>query len=75
MSSSYGQQPHGRGPGHFIWNSRADNLDNVVCRCAGYNVPRYTSYPTAADFTTKVTAKEHVHNSRHAWHVRRRRSL
>jgi len=50
-------------------------LDNVVCRCAGYNVPRYTSYPTAADFTTKVTAKEHVHNSRHAWHVRCRRSL
>jgi oxygen-independent coproporphyrinogen-3 oxidase len=35
-------------------------LDNVVRRYAGYNVPRYTSYPTAADFTPDVGAKEHV---------------
>ena len=35
-------------------------MDNVVGRYAGYNVPRYTSYPTAADFTPDVGAKEHV---------------
>src|SRR5690349_3505924 len=34
--------------------------NNVVRRYAGYNVPRYTSYPTAADFTAAVTAKEHA---------------
>src|SRR5690242_11713649 len=34
--------------------------NNVVRRYAGYNVPRYTSYPTATDFTTAVTAKEHA---------------
>jgi oxygen-independent coproporphyrinogen III oxidase len=35
-------------------------LNNVVRRYAGYNVPRYTSYPTAADFTTAVAAREHA---------------
>ncbi|WP_298252955.1 oxygen-independent coproporphyrinogen III oxidase [Bradyrhizobium sp.] len=35
-------------------------MDNVVRRYAGYNVPRYTSYPTAADFTPAVTADEHA---------------
>src|SRR6185312_13915607 len=35
-------------------------LDNVVRRYAGYNVPRYTSYPTAADFTPVVTASQHA---------------
>jgi oxygen-independent coproporphyrinogen III oxidase len=34
-------------------------LDNVVRRYAGYNVPRYTSYPTAADFAPDVGTKEH----------------
>jgi oxygen-independent coproporphyrinogen-3 oxidase len=34
-------------------------LDNVVRRYAGYNVPRYTSYPTAADFSPDVGTKEH----------------
>jgi oxygen-independent coproporphyrinogen-3 oxidase len=34
-------------------------LNNTVRRYAGYNVPRYTSYPTAADFTTRVAATEH----------------
>jgi oxygen-independent coproporphyrinogen III oxidase len=34
-------------------------LDNVVRRYAGYNVPRYTSYPTAADFSSDVGTKEH----------------
>jgi oxygen-independent coproporphyrinogen-3 oxidase len=34
-------------------------LDNVVRRYAGYNVPRYTSYPTAADFTPEVGPKQH----------------
>ena len=28
-------------------------------RYAGYNVPRYTSYPTAADFSSHVGTKEH----------------
>ncbi|MGY8632611.1 oxygen-independent coproporphyrinogen III oxidase [Bradyrhizobium sp. 14AA] len=31
----------------------------VVRRYAGYNVPRYTSYPTAADFSPEVGAKDH----------------
>lgn len=35
-------------------------MDNIVRRYAGYNVPRYTSYPTAADFTTAVAAEEHA---------------
>lgn len=35
-------------------------MNNIVRRYAGYNVPRYTSYPTAADFTTAVSAKEHA---------------
>jgi oxygen-independent coproporphyrinogen-3 oxidase len=35
-------------------------LNNVVRRYAGYQVPRYTSYPTAADFTPDVTAKQHA---------------
>ena len=34
-------------------------MDNVVRRYAGYNVPRYTSYPTAADFSPGVGTKEH----------------
>jgi oxygen-independent coproporphyrinogen III oxidase len=34
-------------------------LNNLVRRYAGFNVPRYTSYPTAADFTTTVTARDH----------------
>ncbi len=35
-------------------------LNTVVRRYAGYNVPRYTSYPTAADFTAAVATKEHA---------------
>jgi oxygen-independent coproporphyrinogen III oxidase len=35
-------------------------LNNIVRCYAGYNVPRYTSYPTAADFTTAVAAREHA---------------
>jgi oxygen-independent coproporphyrinogen III oxidase len=35
-------------------------VNNIVRRYAGYNVPRYTSYPTAADFTTAVAVKEHA---------------
>ena len=35
-------------------------MNNVVRRYAGYNVPRYTSYPTAADFTLDVGTREHV---------------
>jgi oxygen-independent coproporphyrinogen III oxidase len=34
-------------------------LNNTVRRYAGYQVPRYTSYPTAADFTPDVAANEH----------------
>lgn len=29
-------------------------------RYASHNVPRYTSYPTAADFTPRVTSREHA---------------
>jgi hypothetical protein len=39
---------------------RGEILKDVVRRYAGYNVPRYTSYPTVADFTTTVTATEHA---------------
>lgn len=35
-------------------------MNNIVRRYAGYNVPRYTSYPTAADFTTAVAARKHA---------------
>ena len=28
--------------------------------CTSYNVPQYTSYPTAADFTPMVAAKKHA---------------
>lgn len=35
-------------------------MNNIVRRYAGYNVPRYTSYPTAADFTAAVAAREHT---------------
>lgn len=34
-------------------------MNPVVRRYAGYNVPRYTSYPTAADFSPDVGAKDH----------------
>ncbi|WP_426443156.1 oxygen-independent coproporphyrinogen III oxidase [Bradyrhizobium genosp. P] len=34
-------------------------LDTVVRRYAGYNVPRYTSYPTAADFSADIGTKDH----------------
>jgi len=35
-------------------------VNSIVRRYAGLSVPRYTSYPTAADFTAGVTAKEHA---------------
>ena len=35
-------------------------MDTAARRYAGHNVPRYTSYPTAADFTPMVTANEHA---------------
>ena len=35
-------------------------MSNIAQRYAGYTVPRYTSYPTAADFTTSVAAREHA---------------
>jgi len=35
-------------------------VNSVIHRYAGCNVPRYTSYPTAADFTTTVGAHEHA---------------
>jgi oxygen-independent coproporphyrinogen III oxidase len=35
-------------------------VDNAARRYASHNVPRYTSYPTAADFTPVVTAREHA---------------
>lgn len=34
-------------------------MNPVVRRYAGYNVPRYTSYPTAADFSPDVGANDH----------------
>lgn len=34
-------------------------MNPVMRRYAGYNVPRYTSYPTAADFSADVGAKDH----------------
>lgn len=34
-------------------------MNPVLRRYAGYNVPRYTSYPTAADFSADVGAKDH----------------
>lgn len=34
-------------------------MNPVVRRYAGYNVPRYTSYPTAAEFSPDVGAKDH----------------
>ena len=35
-------------------------MDAAARRYAEHNVPRYTSYPTAADFTPLVTAKDHA---------------
>jgi oxygen-independent coproporphyrinogen-3 oxidase len=35
-------------------------LNTVVRRYAATNVPRYTSYPTAADFTTAIAANDHA---------------
>lgn len=35
-------------------------MNTAVRHYAGRNVPRYTSYPTAADFTAQVAAKEHA---------------
>lgn len=34
-------------------------MNPVARRYAGYNVPRYTSYPTAAEFSPDVGAKDH----------------
>lgn len=34
-------------------------MNPVVRRYAGYNVPRYTSYPTAAEFSPDIGAKDH----------------
>jgi oxygen-independent coproporphyrinogen-3 oxidase len=35
-------------------------MDSIVRRYAGYNVPRYTSYPTAADFSPAVAGRDHA---------------
>ncbi len=35
-------------------------MDNAARLYAGLNVPRYTSYPTAADFAPVVTANQHA---------------
>ena len=35
-------------------------MNSIVRRYAGHSVPRYTSYPTAADFSADVTAREHA---------------
>lgn len=35
-------------------------MDAAARRYASHHVPRYTSYPTAADFTPMVTAREHA---------------
>lgn len=35
-------------------------MNPVVRRYAGYNVPRYTSYPTAADFSPDVGTTDHA---------------
>jgi oxygen-independent coproporphyrinogen III oxidase len=35
-------------------------VNSAAQRYAGRNVPRYTSYPTAADFTPRVTSREHA---------------
>lgn len=35
-------------------------MEGSARRYAGLNVPRYTSYPTAADFASQVTAREHA---------------
>ena len=37
-----------------------DAVNSVARRYAGCDVPRYTSYPTAADFTPMVGAREHA---------------
>jgi oxygen-independent coproporphyrinogen-3 oxidase len=35
-------------------------VNSIARRYAGYNVPRYTSYPTAADFTSMIGASDHA---------------
>ena len=35
-------------------------MNSIARRYAGYNVPRYTSYPTAADFTSMIGASDHA---------------
>jgi oxygen-independent coproporphyrinogen-3 oxidase len=35
-------------------------VDAAARRYASHNVPRYTSYPTAADFTPMITVREHA---------------
>ena len=35
-------------------------MNRAVQRYASHNVPRYTSYPTAADFSPRVTSSEHA---------------
>jgi oxygen-independent coproporphyrinogen-3 oxidase len=39
---------------------RNDAVNSVARRYAGRNVPRYTSYPTAADFTPLTGTREHA---------------
>ena len=39
---------------------RNDAVNSVARRYAGCNVPRYTSYPTAADFTPLTGMREHA---------------
>src|SRR4051812_17568982 len=35
-------------------------MDSAARRYAGFNVPRYISYPTAADFAPVITASQHA---------------
>jgi len=35
-------------------------VNSAAQRYASHNVPRYTSYPTAADFSPRVTSREHA---------------
>src|SRR5579871_5927844 len=56
MPWSSGRQPLSRAHGP---PRESVILNKVVRRYAGYNVPRYTSYPTAADFSSDVGTKEH----------------
>src|SRR5215472_5500574 len=61
MRWNSGRRRRWNGPGRIKpGRTRDDVVHNAARQYARYNIPRYTSYPTAVDFSPRVTANDHA---------------